>query len=342
MAVTGASLSDNPPGWAVDCAFAPDAARAARLDQAVRAGLADSLQTIFESLEPPNHAGEQDRASLLERIRAGPVPPALFGAYVELVLAIFAERDQETEALLRDLLGPWPLLGNAPRLVTLDDRELGPGQSARYRRLLADDIACEIEPLDADALAAATERLNQALDLLRAGAPDLFGELRALVRQVVLVGQGAGPQGFVFGGASTFSLWGALVLNADAFGDRLEVAISLAHESAHSHLFGLALGGRLTENEAADRYPSPLRRDMRPMEGVAHATYVTARMAYALRALIASGHLDERETARAGDQLARHRDACEQGLATVSAHARFTPAGAAAFGQLRRHLSDQG
>ena len=304
----------------------------------MRAGLADSLTTIFDSLDPPRAADASRRAALLDRLAAGPVSPGLFGVYVDLVLAIFAERDRDVEALLDELLGPWPVLEGL-RIVTLDDAQLGGGQSARYQRLLSEDIACAIEPLRPDALEVGAARLTRALDLLQAGAPDLFGEFRALVRQVVLVAPGAGPQGFTFGGASTFSLWGALVLDAEGFGDRLSVAVSLAHEAAHTHLFGLALGGRLTENDEAERYASPLRRDVRPMEGVAHAAYVTARMIYALKALVASGELDARETGLAADRLAVNEAALAQGLATVMANARFTPAGAAAFEGLRRSTS---
>ena len=330
--------SEAPAGWAANCAFAPDASRGARLDQAVRAGLADSLTTIFESLDTAGAAGASRRAAMLGRLAAGPVPPGLFGVYVELVLAIFADRDREVDVLLNALPGPWPV-SEGLSIVTLDDAELGHGQSARYQRLLSDDIACAIEPLRPAALEAAARRLTQGLDLLQAGAPDLFGEFRALVRQVVLVAPGAGPQAFTFGGASTFSLWGALVLNAEGFGDRVGIAVSLAHEAAHTHLFGLALGGRLTENDEAERYPSPLRRDPRPMEGVAHASYVTARMVYALKALIASGQLDAGETGLAADRLTVNETAVAQGLATVMAHARFTPLGAAAFEGLRRSMT---
>ena len=228
--VTAAIHSKDPPGWAANCAFPPDAIRGARIDQAVREGLADSLNTIFESLDPPSPADARTRAGLLHRVRAGPVPPALFGAYVELVLALFAERDDEARALLDELSGSWQAQSESLRIITLDDRDLGQGRAMRYRRLLSDDIACEIEPLGPGAHAGAAEGLAQALDLLRAGAPDVFCELRALVTEIVLVAQGDGPQGFVFAGASTFSLWGALVLNADRFGDRLDVAVSLAHE----------------------------------------------------------------------------------------------------------------
>jgi hypothetical protein len=72
---------------------------------------------------------------------------------------------------------------------------------------------------------------------------------------------------------------------------------------------------------------------------VAHAAYVTARMVYALKALIASGELDAREAGLASDRLAMNEAALAQGLVTVMANARFTPVGAAAFEGLQRSMS---
>jgi HEXXH motif-containing protein len=150
-----------------------------------------------------------------------------------------------------------------------------------------------------------------------------------------------GREGFdgpVIGGASTFSLWGALFLNVDQLHDRLTAAVALAHEVAHSYLLGLTRGRPLVENDDGERYPSPLRRDPRPMDGIAHATYVLARMIYALRSLVGSGRLDARELVEARNQLQQKRAAYDRGLATVRAHARFTPAGAAAFAQLQLYM----
>jgi hypothetical protein len=77
------------------------------------------------------------------------------------------------------------------------------------------------------------------------------------------------------------------------------------------------------------------------MEGVAHATFVAARMAYALGSLLDSGQLDAAEAAEAHTQLARNRDACARGMKTVQAHASFTHAGRATFDGLSQHLAER-
>lgn len=294
---------------------------------------------VFESLDPPPDGAKV--RSVLSRVRAGPIPPALFGCYFELVLALFDEREDEAAALVDELLQLPAPESAALRILTLDDHDLGPGQSDRYRRLLRADIGGDIQPLAADRRGEAIACLSEALDLIRRAAPAFFGEFLGLIREIVAAAPEAGARGFTFGGASAFSLWGALVLNADGFGDRLDVAVSLAHEAAHTLLFGLALGGTLTENDLAERYRSPLREDLRPMEGVAHATFVTARMIYVLEALIGSGLLSSAETLRAREELAVNQRACKDGLATVFTDARFTPAGAATFENLRRYIDGQ-
>jgi HEXXH motif-containing protein len=315
---------------APDNGFAPDAARGARLDRQVRHGLADSLSILFDTLAAA-YAVDRPRAdALLRRIRAERVGASLFGLYVDLVVAAFDEGTAAIQPLIDDILAD-ALAPPGLRVVTLRDADLGAGQSDRYRRLLRDDLHFTLDPVpDAD-WPLATGRLGAALALLEAGAPDVLGELLALIGQIVVVSASAAPEGIAFGGASTFSLWGAIALNAEPLGERLAGAVMLAHEAAHCHLFGLALGGRLVENDDDERHPSPLRADSRPLEGVAHATFVTARMIHTLRALLASGALDAAETTAAHARLERNEAAYGAGLATVLANARFTPAGAAAF-----------
>lgn len=262
----------------------------------------------------------------------------MFGAYVELVVALFDDRAADARSLLDELLDNPPDAPDAARIVTLDDGELGLGQSERYRRFVNDDVQFLLDPVSADERAAAMAVLNPAFDLLRNGAPAVFGEYQALVRELVLVAGRGGPDGLVIGGASTFSLWGALFLNVGQLGDRLTAALSLTHESAHSHVLGLARGGRLVENDDDERYNSPLRRDPRPMEGVAHATYVLARMIYMLRSVIASGRLDTQEIDHAHDRLAQNLSAYDEGMATLLGGARFTPVGATAFEHLQLYM----
>ncbi len=319
--------------------FAPDAERAAQLDVAVRAGLAKSLAAVFDALEIDS--GDAGRKRLSSALAAGPVAPGVFALYVEMVLATYADRDDEARATAKTLLTAFHAAPRPLSVVTLDDRDLGPGQAARYDRLLADDIGVPIAAVAAPALAEARRRLDSIFELLRAGAPDVFAESVALIRQIVVVSTGPGAPRMAFGAASSFALWGALVLNVECLDDRLHAADQIAHESAHTLLFGLAGGGFLTENDQAERYTSPLRPDLRPMEGVAHATFVAGRTTYVLESFLRHGVLTGEELETARRHVAASERAYAEGLATVEANAQLTPAGAAAFAGLRRHMNSR-
>jgi HEXXH motif-containing protein len=301
----------------------------------VRLGLADSLRTILDSLDDSFAVQPDAVRRLLAAVEAAPLKPRIFGAYVDLVTALFDDRTGEAQALLDELLSEDAAAAASLRIVTMDDRELGRGQTERYRRLVNDDVQFVLDPVSAAERAAAAAVLQAALDLLADGAPTVGGEIRGFFREVVLV---TNTEGRGIGGASSFALWGAVLLNTDCLGDRLTAAVALAHEAAHAHLFGLALGGRLVENSDDDRYNSPLRSDPRPMEGIAHAVYVLGRMIFTLRALIDSGALTPAETAQARDQLRVDLAAYDDGLATLLANAQFTPVGSGVFEHLRRYM----
>lgn len=315
--------------------FAPHEARAAAVAADVRAGLADSLAAALGALDPDalRHA-----ADLLAGLRAGPVSPSVFGAYTELVDAIFADDTARARIIADELATPGFGAVEALRIVTLTDADLGAGQAARYWRLMDEDpeVSAALRALDRHEFEAASARVREALALLAAGAPELAGELNALVNQIVLVEtQGDG----YFGGASSFQLWGALFLHFGPEATRHQIAEALVHEAAHALLFGFAMGGPLVENPDEDRFASPLRPDKRPMDGVVHATYVIARMHWWATRLMRSGLLEASEIAPVREAAERHVRLFTEGASVIDRHARFTPAGEAAFASARAWMA---
>ena len=88
---------------------------------------------------------------------------------------------------------------------------------------------------------------------------DFHAEVRLLLRMIVLGAPARGARGF--NGASTFFLWGAALLNANAKRSRMSLIDLVVHESSHVLLFGLAAEGALLRNSSNERYASPLRPD---------------------------------------------------------------------------------
>jgi HEXXH motif-containing protein len=183
-------------------------------------------------------------------------------------------------------------------------------------------------------------RLAAAFALLERGDAELAAEMRALLREIVLaVGPDDGDS-LIFDGASSFMLWGCIVLNAASHPTRLAMVEALAHESAHNLLFGFAADGALVSDGGDERYASPLRADARPLDGIYHATFVCARMHRALTRLLAEGVLDAAEASCARERLGVHAEAFAKGLEVVRQHARLTPMGVAALAGARAHMEE--
>jgi HEXXH motif-containing protein len=324
--------------------FNPDGARGALIDEAVRRSAAESLSALSDAIA----AQRPDLIAALQRwiakLHSGPVRPALFALYSDLVEAIFSDDEPAFQSAITAIA---ELEVNAPdgvRSITLADRDLGRGMMVRFLHHLDDDPTTPLNagPISGEELRLASDCLTSTWKLLDVAAPELSREIRALVRDVVFVSSESGAGGLVFHGASTFYLWGGLFLNARMHPDRVSMAEGLAHEAAHSLLLGYSFGAPLVDNDDSERFSSPLREDKRPMDGIVHATYVLARMHYCIERLIASRALDAAERERLEAAKQRRRSDYLQGLEIVSSHARFTPIGRALFEGAQTYMAAAG
>lgn len=310
--------------------FRPDPARAAGLDSRVRAVLAESLETVFVACADFLASPPGAQAALLAAVRHHPVRPVLFALYAELVEAVLAD-DQgaarwSMDAMLRDANRQVAL----PQVVTLDAGDLGAGLPDVYARALDDDPGApvRIAAVDAAELARGRALHAAATSLLRGAAPDLLGEIDCLSHETVLACEAADAGGTGFGGASTFYLWGAAVLNSARLRNRAEMAEALAHEAAHAYLLGHTLGAPLVGNDASERFASPLRTDLRPMDGVVHAAFVLARMLWCQDRMLESGLLSPEESHEVAARRARHLGQFADSVPLIERSARFTAEGA--------------
>jgi HEXXH motif-containing protein len=306
----------------------------------MRLRLAHSLRYILEAISPHIGFAAAELDPFLERLRAGPVAPATFAAYCDLVLAIEAGNMQGAEHLLRELADT-PNQDGGLRVLPLANPHCDT-TAERYQRLVDTDPAArvQIHP-PPPGLARASELLiAQAFALLERGNPELAGEIRGLLREIVLAAGTDTPGALVFDGASSFMLWGGIVINVRSHATVLDMVQVLAHESGHNLLFGLCADGPLVENDGTARYDSPLRRDPRPMDGIVHATYVCARVHQALARLLAAGVLDAGEAGIARDALAEHARCFAGGMRTVERHARLTATGVAILAGAARYMGN--
>jgi len=132
------------------------------------------------------------------------------------------------------------------------------------------------------------ECITDALSVMEEFAPEWVEEFELLVSQILLA-ENSDPNKNGFGGASVFSAFGSLLINPKSNKDTATVLMTLIHESSHSRLFLHHLNDPIILNNEDEMYNSPLRSQPRPMEGIFHAAWVSARMVAAANCILNNG-----------------------------------------------------
>ncbi|MGR3323429.1 MAG: aKG-HExxH-type peptide beta-hydroxylase [Pseudooceanicola sp.] len=304
-------------------AFAPDAERAEWLDARMHRELASSLSHLAEAFEESRPAEAAGLRGAAERISAGQrVGPEAFARYFEIgeralggdIDAVIGHVAALATSVSRGR-GAFDVVarGSAGELDTLVDMRSG-GGGRRFA------------PVPPEVAVALAGRIDAAFDLLGRALPALHDEIRAIVRRVIAAQAPAGAR-TQFDGASHYQFWGLLFLNPNFHETPLKMVEVLAHESAHSLLFGLTVDETLVLNPDEELYPSPLRADPRPMDGIYHATFVSARMAWAMEGMAASGLLSDSDRAEALEAARQDRENFAAGIGVVDAHGQLSATG---------------
>lgn len=317
--------------------FEPGAARAQRLSSHMHAGLGQSLAYLCDEAHGKIAFDEPAVRGLADRLRSGERHlPALFGRYYDLVPALADGRRDDAERLFREIACARPAA--ELMVMPMEDPRLD-GVSDLYRSKLDTDSETRFQFLapPAELVAPFTDRFWRAMELIEQVIPELAGEVRGLLTQVVLA---VGPKesSYVFDGGSSYMLWGGLFLNAQFHQTRIEMAEVIAHETGHVLLFGCTVDEALTLNDEDERYKSPLRVDPRPMEGIYHATFVSARMHLVMTRLAESGLLDEDERKAALEAAVSDARNFWSGYSVVEEHGVLTDTGAGLMAGAHRYM----
>ena len=174
------------------------------------------------------------------------------------------------------------------------------------------------EPVPNDAFFQQSARLKTALELLSRYDPSGHAELVTLIRYVKIF------TGKVVQGLSDTQVFGAIYIRVprdcvDPIPYYVEHAV---HETAHTYLNCLMADDPMVSNSADDKFPSPLRKDLRPMYAVYHATFVAARMALTFKNIF-----ECTDDPRWAKMLAEVADETIRGLKTISSSGKLTSHG---------------
>src|SRR5690348_973271 len=308
--------------------FRPDPERGRFLYDRIKGRLGESFRQIADASSSIAQIDEGRLTAFLDSMSRSPkISPRFFAIYHEILVAADEDDVDAVSRLFGELVGA-DSSGNSVPCYNLTDEYLGPSNAARYRRWADMDPEnplnlLPLTPAEYGRIAAAT---RDAFALMDAGAPEVSGEIRSLLAEVVFAG-GAADDKFMFHGISSFFLWGTVLINAEGHKTALQVVQTLAHESSHMHLFAVALDEPLVHNSDEERYQSPLRVDPRPMDGIYHATYVTARMHYVLSRLLSSSALSSAQVEEAKIACANHVKSYREGYEVVCSKGNLSELG---------------
>jgi hypothetical protein len=288
------------------------------------------IQSEIQDQKPahiPDAQAQRLAAALAHLEPCKKIHPAVFGSYYQFVMA--ATEGTGTGDFVEVMLSAsqWPCEFTIRNLDIESLRD--PRVLDIYLACLNTDPTITLPFLRPDPAAAERTRklIREALNLMEKATPHLAEEFYGLVHEIVLAGSATGKGEMRFDGASSYMLWGALFLNADETKSVLEMLETLIHESSHSLLFGMCTEEALVNNDDEATFHSPLRPDPRPMDGIYHATYVSARMHYAISEAIQSGELDSAQREEADTLVRASYRAFGDGYQLVAAHGDLTVTG---------------
>ena len=315
--------------------FAPNGAHARMCDRNMHAALRDSLAHLHDVLgsrgvEPTGI--EQVIAQLDAGERFAPLG---FALYYDLASAVFV-RDHDAAAELAERLTKATLTDDSIDISA--HLEEAPHEVAERLNGSEGEGGMRLAPITAEARDAFVDLLHEGFDLMRRELPALHDEVTTLVRQIVLAQAPAGSK-LEFDGASHYQYWGLLMLNPKHHKTPLDIVEVLAHEAGHSLLFGQTIEEPLVFNPDDELYTSPLRVDQRPMDGIYHATFVSARMAWAMERLAQSDRLTADERKAAADAAAKDRQNFKAGDSVVAEHGRLSATGARIMDAARDYMA---
>ncbi len=324
--------------------FTPSANSSKQLLQRMGSALASSLRHIFEQSEDWLQIDRAAKQALLQRLgNASRECPTLYALHFRLIDQINADELMVAQATINRILS-LPCAAAGTQVMSLGAADAAAELSVIIPFFAESEDArfTFVKPDEAQA-APAVRQIDDALQLLKKGAPAFHAEISEIIPWIVIA---AGePTGIntnsrsSFGGASAMRAFGAVLLNAALQGTVFERALSLVHESSHNLLFAHAPKDGVVTNSPTELYSSPLRPDPRPMEGIHHATFVLARMALVAKYLLQSGLLSQVENELARKTITNARARFADGLHTLDEHAAYTPSGAQSIAEARAFMN---
>ena len=264
------------------------------LDQMMREQLSQSLEYIFDTVKNRLAIDLKQSDQALKIIRTNKVSPKVFARYYDLVFAINAENLILAQQLIDELLN----ILNKPahfEIIPYTNEALG-DDFERFPRLVFTSYSTTtpVGSPDQSSYRDHKEKLKQAIEIIREVDADIYREIETLLLQVIIsVHNEQFTSAKPYAGASSFMTWGAIFINVRLYSSINQMVEFFVHELTHCVLLGHSCVEPLILNPVSENFESPLRTDPRPMDGIYHATLVSARIALFMKKWEAYGAKDD-------------------------------------------------
>jgi len=184
-----------------------------------------------------------------------------------------------------------------------------------------------------------TSRAAEVRDILARFSPAALAEFDQIVKITLLGGPEDETPLSSFDGCSTFFCPGAILINVAEKRTLVRTLEVLLHEASHVLLYAIVGSDGLSANDPEALFASPLRPDPRPMEGIFHAAFVTARVHWVISYALSQAGFPEELRDEFETEKDRLEMASRTSLEVMLESCIPTPPGEKVFSDLKRYWS---
>lgn len=304
--------------------FLPNKKRAQLMNYHMHQALLKSLMHIDKTIKEAKKECHALRKAINILVEGGELPPESFGWYYSAVFNFINDQDDDGMICLKNLAEP--MITNTSSIhVSAYVKETHPRETAMYLRSLGEADGFKMAEPEMRTYFDFKKMFAAALEVLEAHVPHLHQEIQLLIRHVIVVKAKHDSQ--MFYGMSPYQLWRLVFLNIICARTLPSMLETLIHESAHVYLFGACTHEPLTLNPSNETYYSAIRQCERPMDGIYHAAFVTARVVWAFKEILKQSQLHSRYEDEIKSIIATNEKYHHECLKVVNSHGKLSKTG---------------
>lgn len=182
-----------------------------------------------------------------------------------------------------------------------------------------------LEVMDNSSEEKAIENLKYGISILRESNPELLKEIDHLVSSVVFFTSNKGSENSKLLSLTSSSMQSLIMIEGNHDNSWIFLLDKYIHEGSHSLLFSLNLKEEFFYNSDDERYESPLRKDLRPLPGIYHATFVIQRLIYAFHSILSYGCINIKDRVTIENLINHYTEKVECGYNTVMKYGKLSP-----------------